>query len=321
MRKSVSPLAVGSFVLGAVALSIAAVMILWGGRLFTRSHDYVLYFSGDVNGLRSGAAVKFKGVQVGYVNQILLSLDTEASDHPTLIIPVIVELNSRTVVHKGTGFLDLDKPEVVKDLVQHGLRGQLATESLVTGILYVSLDMHPETRIRLLAPPNSPYLEIPTVPTPFEQAQELAMRVLTKLGRIDLDTLITGLTKTVTKTGEIAGSPQLKTAIDSLPAAINRLGAAADSIQRLADHANREVAQTTDSLRKTTASATLALEQTQATLKTVRDTIGPGSPINYQLGQTLVDLSEAARAMRSLADYLERNPSSIIRGRSSEDKP
>ena len=321
MRKSVSPLAVGSFVLGAVALSIAAVMILWGGRLFTRSHDYVLYFSGDVNGLRSGAAVKFKGVQVGYVNQILLSLDTEASDHPTLIIPVIVELNSRTVVHKGTGFLDLDKPEVVKDLVQHGLRGQLATESLVTGILYVSLDMHPETRIRLLAPPNSPYPEIPTVPTPFEQAQELAMRVLTKLGRIDLDTLITGLTKTVTKTGEIAGSPQLKTAIDSLPAAINRLGAAADSIQRLADHANREVTQTTDSLRKTTASATLALEQTQATLKTVRDTIGPGSPINYQLGQTLVDLSEAARAMRSLADYLERNPSSIIRGRSPEDKP
>ena len=322
MRKSVSPLAVGGFVLGAVALAIAAVMILWGGRLFTRSHAYVLYFNGDVNGLRSGAAVKFKGVQVGYVKKILLSLNTEASGQPpALRIPVIVELTSGTVVHEGSGFLDLDKPDVVEDLVRRGMRGQLASESLVTGILYVNLDMRPGTPIHLLAPRNSAYPEIPTLPTPFEQAQALAMRVLTRLAQIDLDAVIAGFTTTLTKTGDLVGSPQLKAAIDSLPTAINKLGAAADSLQRLADHADREVTQTTASLRKTTASATQTLEQTQATLKTVRETIGPGSPIDYQLGQTLIDLSEAARSIRSLADYLDRNPSSIIRGRSPEDKP
>ena len=80
--------------MGAVALAIAAVMILWGGRLLTRSSDYVLYFNGDVNGLRAGAAVKFKGVQVGYVNQILLSLDTvTAGKQLKLSIPVIIELD------------------------------------------------------------------------------------------------------------------------------------------------------------------------------------------------------------------------------------
>jgi paraquat-inducible protein B len=322
VKKTLSPLAVGGFVVGAAALAIAAVMILWGGRLFTRSQDYVLYFNADVNGLRSGAAVKFKGVQVGYVNQIFLNLDAEASgEQPKLSIPVVIELDSRSVVHQGSGFLDLDQPVVVEDLVRHGLRGQLASESLVTGILYVSLDMLPATPVHLLAPPNSRYPEIPTVPTPFEQAQELAMHVLTKLVHVDLDGLIAGLTKTVTKTGELAASPQLKDAIDSLPATINKLGAAADSIQRLADNASREVTLTTDSLRQTTASATLALQQTQATLKAVRETIGPESPLNYQLAHTLIDLSEAARSMHSLADYLERNPSSLIRGRAPEDKP
>jgi paraquat-inducible protein B len=322
VKKNLSPLAVGGFVVGAAALAIAAVMILWGGRLFTRSQDYVLYFNADVNGLRSGAAVKFKGVQVGYVDQIFLNLGTAASGkQPKLSIPVVIELDSRSVIHQGSGFLALDQPAVVNDLVQHGMRGQLATESIVTGILYVSLDMLPNTPIHLLAPPNSTYPEIPTVPTPFEQAQDLAMRVLAKLGQVDLDGLIAGLTKTVTKTGDLAGSPQLKAAIDALPATINKLGAAADSIQRLADNTSHDITMTTDSLRQTTSSATLALQQTQATLKTVRETIGPGSPLNYQLGQTLIDLSEAARSMHSLADYLERNPSSLIRGRAPEDKP
>ncbi|MGO9267372.1 MAG: MlaD family protein [Candidatus Binataceae bacterium] len=322
MKRNLSPLAVGGFVVGAAALAIAAIMLLWGGRLFTRSQHYVLYFKNDVNGLRAGAAVKFKGVQVGYVDQILLRFGaTMSGAQPTLSIPVIISLESGTVVHEGSGFLALDQPAVVKDLVQHGMRGQLATESIVTGILYVSLDMRPNTPIHLLAPPNSTYPEIPTVPTQFEQAQELAMRALSKLGQVDLDGLIAGLTKTVTKTGDLAGSPQLKAAIDSLPATINKLGAAADSIQRLADNANHEITTITDSLRQTTSNATLALQQTQATLKTVRETIGPGSPLDYQLGQTLIDLSEAARSMHSLADYLERNPSSLIRGRAPEDKP
>jgi paraquat-inducible protein B len=318
MRRQISPTLVGGFVLGAVALAIAAVMILWGGRLFTRSHPYVLYFTGNVNGLRQGAPVKFKGVQVGYVEHILLSLSEDGENRPpVLTIPVVVELNSDTVVHRGQGFLDLHNPAVVEKLVQQGLRGQIATESLVTGILYISLDLRPGTKPIFEAPPRSRYVEIPTIPTPFEEAQELAMRALTKLGQVDLDQLLANLTETIKRASEIAGSPQLKATVDALPGTIKSLGDAADSIQKLANTANQQMAATSDALRKTSANAALALEQTQATLKTVSATIGPGSPISYQLGQTLTDLSQAARAMRDLAQYLDRNPSAIIRGRPS----
>jgi paraquat-inducible protein B len=322
MKKSISPMAVGGFVLGAAALAITAVMILWGSQLFTRSHAYVLYFKGDVNGLRIGAPVKFNGVQVGYVQNILLSLGPGlSSGQPVLTIPVIVELTSGTVVHAGSGFLHLDDPDVVKDLVQHGMRGLLASESLVTGVLYVNLEMQPGTLVVMRAPANSAYPEIPTEPTPIEQAQAIAMRVLSKLGQVDLDALIEKLSNALTRTSELAGSPQLKAAVDALPGTIQKLGAAADSIQRLSSSADRDLAETTASLRATTVNANQALMQTQATLKAVRDTIGPGSSMGYQLAQTLNDLSEAARSMRALADYLDRNPSAILRGRSPQDKP
>jgi paraquat-inducible protein B len=322
MKNRVSPIAVGGFVLGAAVLAIIAVTILWGGQLFTRSHKYVLYFSANVNGLRPGAAVKFKGVQVGYVDQIQLNLNAPSAGQPSaLTIPVIVALSSDAIVHEGSTFLDLHQPRVVKDLVAHGLRGQLATESLLTGILYVSLDLQPQTPAHFRAPPDSRYLEIPTVPTPLEQVQEMAMRALADLGQVDLPKLMASLNITITRAGEIAGSPQLKAAIDAMPVTIRKLGEAADSIQRLADHADREVGPTSGALRETSAGATRALEQTQATLKTLRETVGPGSPLSYQLGQTLEDVSQAARALRDLADYLDRNPSAIVRGRPQETKP
>jgi paraquat-inducible protein B len=312
MKERASATVVGAFVIGATALAIVTAMVLWGEKLFTRSHAYVLYFSGDVNGLQRGAPVKFKGVDVGYVERIMLSLsNADNQQAPSLRIPVIVQLNDKTAVHESAGNLDLDDPAVVRDLVAHGLRGQIASQSIVTGILYVSLDLHPDTPARFVAPPDSAYPEIPTLPTAFEQAQGLAMEALTRLGKIDFDKLIKQLNETVASMSELVRSPQLKAALDALPGAVNHLGAAAASIQQFAENASR----TTMVMRQAATSATAALDQTQATLKGVRETVGPGSPISYQLGQTLSDVSQAARATRELADYLNRNPSAIVRGR------
>jgi paraquat-inducible protein B len=321
-KKGSNATAVGSFVIGATALLIATVMILWSGKLFTHSYSYVLYFNGDVNGLLAGAKVKFKGVEVGYVDRIMLSLSNSGTNQtPSLLIPVVISLNSKTTVREGAGRLALDDPEVVHNLVARGLRGQIASESIVTGILYISLDIRPNTPAHFQAPPDSAYPEIPTLPTAFEQAQELAMEALTKLGKMDLDRLLTELSGTVASVSNLARSPQLKASIDALPATINRLSTAAEAIQRLANNANAQLGPTTASIRQASMSATVALEQTQATLKSMRATVGPGSPLTYQLGQTLADLSQAARSMRELADYLNRNPSAIVRGRPNGVSP
>ncbi|MGA2409395.1 MAG: hypothetical protein ABSG46_03265, partial [Candidatus Binataceae bacterium] len=57
------------------------------------------------------------------------------------------------------------------------------------------------------------------------------------------------------------------------------------------------------------------LKQVQITLKSLNNTLRPDSPLLYQANQTLADVSDAARAVRQLADYLDRNPGAILRGR------
>ena len=75
MAKRANPAFVGAFVIGAIALAIAAVALLGSGSLFRNTHQFVCFFDGNVNGLRVGALVKFKGVEIGEVRQILLSLN------------------------------------------------------------------------------------------------------------------------------------------------------------------------------------------------------------------------------------------------------
>ena len=62
--------------LGAITLAVAAVIVLGSGRIFLRPHLFALYFSSDVNGLKVGAPVKFRGVEIGSVASILLSVGT-----------------------------------------------------------------------------------------------------------------------------------------------------------------------------------------------------------------------------------------------------
>ena len=76
MNKKISPTLIGVFVVGALALIVIAILVFGSGRLFRQSRDFVLYFDNSVNGLRVGAPVKFKGVEVGSVKDIRLQLGT-----------------------------------------------------------------------------------------------------------------------------------------------------------------------------------------------------------------------------------------------------
>jgi paraquat-inducible protein B len=139
MSKRANPTVIGAFVVGAVVLVTAAVGVLGSGRFFRTIYPAVLFFEGDVNGLRVGAPVKFKGIQLGEVTSILLKLgDTPggAEDKQTQLIPVFVSLDQANIVARGSTV----KPdrETLAQFVKRGMRGQLKMESFVTGVLYVT---------------------------------------------------------------------------------------------------------------------------------------------------------------------------------------
>src|SRR5262245_13722215 len=175
MARRANPTMIGAFVVGGVLLAVIAVGVLGSGRFFRQLYPAVLFFKGDVNGLKVGAPVKFKGVPVGAVKAVMLSLGEVIGERdPTkpFLVPVLIEFDGDSIVKRGImGTLDTT---VLEKLVERGLRGQLKLESIVTGVLYVDLGMYPGTAYELQGDYRLPYPEIPTRRTAREEVQATA---------------------------------------------------------------------------------------------------------------------------------------------------
>ena len=321
MGKRINPATVGAFVLGALGLILVAIVTFGSGNLFRKTHEFVIYFGGGgINGLRVGALVKFKGVEIGEVKRIRLRLDQQVNrDNNKLTaevrIPVIIELDQEKIVSHGGTSIDLSDPHTIPNLIREGLRAQLGSDSFVTGLLYVALDIEPNTPIQMIAPQGSPLQEIPAIPTTLEQAQAVAVRIFERLDKVDFDAVFTQMTGMLDSIRQITTSPGLREALNNSEKTREQLDRALAGAQQTLNTMNRQVPPLSNSLQKTSLSADAAAKQVRLTLGTVQTTIEPNSPINYQALQTLQDVSAAAHSIKELADYLQRNPSAIIRGR------
>jgi phospholipid/cholesterol/gamma-HCH transport system substrate-binding protein len=316
-----NPKAIGLFVLGGLTLAVVAIVALGSGRLFAKSHRFILFFPGDVSGLKVGASVKFRGVPVGTVDAIRLNfgdmMETQASatSAQKVRIPVIIELNETQITRKG-GNLDLNDPTVIQRLIRRGLRAQLGTESLLTGLAYVSLDLKPDTKAMFYLPQGGTYYpEIPTVPTMFAQTEAAVEAVVNKLNQTDLPSLVDKASAAMKAVHDLVTSPGLQKAIDHLNETEQSLRDTTQSLKRLSDNLNDKAVPLLETLRDTSHKAGELFTDSRASVESVRSTLGPGSPTIVRMNQSLADVSSAARAVHNLADELERNPTILVRGK------
>ncbi len=317
MTRRASPAVVGAFVIVGLILVVTAIAVFGSGRFFRERYEFVCFFQGELNGLKVGAAVKFRGVPIGAVTKIRLALQPSegtlrAGVTGLVYLPVIFELDKTQLVSKGiTG--GMLRPGSLDRLIKNGLRAQLKVESVLTGLLYIDLDLHPGTPVNLLLQPGtSPYREIPTVPTTIEQLQQIAMEMVHKFEQIDFAGLLRALTDASNSLKDFARSKPLKEAIGSLAVTQASLIKAAVAIRDAANNVDTKIDPLVASLKKTSDDADAALRDIQ---RDVHSTLEPQSPIGYQLGATLKDISDASKAVRDLADYLQRNPSALVRGK------
>ena len=321
MGKRINPATVGAFVLGALGLILAGIMVFGSGNLFRKTHEFVIYFGGGgINGLRVGALVKFKGVEIGQVKQIRLRLEQEVSRDTGKLraqvrIPVIIELDQEKILSHGGTTMDLSDPHTIPNLIREGLRAQLGSDSFVTGLLYVALDIEPNMPIQMVAPPGSPLQEIPAIPTTLEQAQAVAVRIFEKLDKVDFGAVFQQMTDMVNSIRQLTSSPGLREAVANSEKTRRQLERTLAGAQQTLSTMNSQVPPLSDSLQKTSVSADAAAKQARLTFGAVQTAIEPNSPVNYQVLQTLQDVSAAAHSVKELADYLQRNPSAIVRGR------
>ncbi len=322
MAKRSDPKTIGLFVAGALALGVATVVILASGHFFRRTHEYVVFFRGNVNGLRVGAPVKFKGVEIGAVKDVRLNLKFQAGATrkaalTEITIPVLIDIDQGKLARYGTGTFDLSDPTGIRIAVASGMRAQLAMQSLLTGLLYVDLEMYPNTKPNLVLKANSSIQEIPTIPTALEEAQSAATRVVSALDRVDFPRVFSAISDTLDSIRDIVQAPETKETFANLNRTLVAMNETALSIRETSERMNGQIEPTARELRETSESANLALKHMQGALDALQASLGPKAPLIYQSGQTLQQLSDAARSLRELTDYLQRNPSAIVRGRAA----
>jgi phospholipid/cholesterol/gamma-HCH transport system substrate-binding protein len=302
-----NPELIGLFVLGAAVLAVGAVVVFGSGAFLRRQQQMVCYFSGSVNGLSQGAPVKFRGVPIGTVSDIRFYVPPADVSPAALRIPVWIEIDLSRLSELRGGPAEITLARL-RELIEAGLRAQLQTESFVTGVLYVGLDYFPGTPVVLESPPDSGVFEIPTLPTTLEQVFQTLQRVMARLDHADIEGLIASAQKAMDGVGRLASSPAIEETLTSLRATLA-------SVRGVTDALEPAVGPAVKGLDATSTQARASLVSLDRTLDRLHALLDPQAPLAVDLVRTLNDLGEAARSIRTLADYLDRNPNAVLTGR------
>ncbi len=272
-------------------------------KTYTRKFRFIVFFDGSVRGLSVGAPVEFKGIQVGLVTDVRLEFD---SSDASFQIPVMLEIEPERIVESNAES-EISSVEVLASLVARGLRAQLQTGNLLTGKLYVALDMHPDTPIRFLANKGSQLPEIPSIPGGFDQITTSLQSILAKLDRVQTDKIGNDLAALVHSSNNLINGPATAQSIGDLRASLKSFRHVIESLDQHAEPMAENLHQALNSGRTT-------LEEAEKTLHNINNSLDPASPLQYRVNQLSQDLSDMARAIRSFVDLLERHPNAVIFG-------
>jgi len=308
--KRASSAVIGAFVLGAIALAVIGITIFGSGKLFRKTTTFVMYFPGSVDGLNVGAPVKFKGVEIGSVTQIRINLGEYRTQDAR--IPVFVEIDDARASQEGAE----NSASYVHTLIHdRGLRAQLQPQSLLTGLLFVQLDFFPNTPIVTVLPADSPYREMPTVPTTLAEVQQTITRILAKLDKADVEGTLATAGEALEGIRNVVTSPELRQFGAALPGALANVDRAVTSFRQLTTNLDGETGPLVAGLRQAATQADETLREWKGTATLLNGPLEPDSALRNQLTTALDELTGAARSVRLLADFLERNPSAVLRGR------
>jgi paraquat-inducible protein B len=191
---------------------------------------------------------------------------------------------------------------------------------MVTGRQYIALDVHPGSPVVYFDLPNSPYKEIPSLPTPFAALQQQLTRFVNELGEVDLDSIAESINATLAGVRNLVNSPAILHAVASLDTTLQSMDDAVREMKALAERIQENVDPMAANIDSTRVAASRALDEAAATMAAIRMQFEPGSPLTYELQTALRELAEASRALTEFVDYLERNPGALVRGREVSEK-
>jgi paraquat-inducible protein B len=353
MSKPVNKTMIGLFVVGAIALVVVAIGVLGSGKLFKVSTPYVMVFEGSVKGLNVGSPVVFRGVKLGMVSSIRMRADYAARAFTVLVFtdfdPSQVEMvNMDEATAKE--LTKKDRYANMRELIGRGLRAQLEMQSIVTGQLQIALDFYPD-KPAVYTGIDKTIQEIPTIPTPLQELTKklenlpieeifnkmnLALDGIAKLVQApelkesivnlnatlkdaqslvrDVDAQVKplsgGLSETIRDIQKLVKN--IDTQVASLGPNLNEAIGDGRKLIRNADGSIDSVKVSTLDMINT---ATEAIKEAEKVLAELRDQVKTESGFMYRTNEALREVEKSARSVRVLADYFERHPEALLRGK------
>lgn len=328
MSVRANPTTIGAFVIGALAIAVIGTAVLASAKWLDHQTTFVSHYTESVNGLEVGAPVKFQGVPVGTVTDILIQIDRSEK---TFGVPVLYEIDLtklRTI--RGT-FVDLADPAMLEAQIADGLRATLQMESFVTGILYLELSYDTAAVPAVLDARASEWPEIPTSPSLMAalgtgagsvvaDVVKVLFRVNQILADIDMEEINGAVVATANSVQRIADSPELRSVIAQLPATTAQLNRTMATVERLASTADSAVGPLGIEVTKATAEMALAIESMRKTLQQAEGVLSMDSGIGYEMQATLSSLKDAADALQLLTTTLEQSPDILLRGKKPPER-
>jgi|AntAceMinimDraft_11_1070367.scaffolds.fasta_scaffold00053_35 paraquat-inducible protein B len=321
MSEKQQTVAIGAFVIGASLIALTLTIFLLGSG-FGKKEKVVMVFDGSVKGLNVGAPLALRGVKVGEVTAINLVLDSAKTN---VIMMIEANFDPQNIRRKG-----ISDTNLAEELVSRGLRAQLNTQSLLTGLLYVELDFFPDSQLKLVDI-DSPYLQLPTIPTNLQRiAKKLEEFDITKLTD-QLEGISNGVNKLVSSTefqtlpanvtSTLESLRELSTEIrQQLASTGPKLNTVLDEAAVTVAHANTELpklAALVEGNLKILNDAIVSFEQG---MNGIDGLVSPDSATLYQLNTALQEMTRAGRSLQALANTLEAQPESFIRGKRGDSK-
>jgi paraquat-inducible protein B len=275
-----------------------------GEQRITERLPFIIDFESSTRGLRPGAPVEFRGIRLGSVSQVGLKSDLQAHD---AVIRVQINLEPQRVEAGPLGLSLADDYQRIDEYVQAGLRAQLKTGNLLTGELFIDLDFRSDV------PPegldrSGPVPRIPAVPTDLQAITASVTGILTRLAELPLEDIVDNIEHMTGTLDSLVSSPELASGLADI-------AAAGGDLRRLLAQLDGAAAPMLQAAEQTIRSVQATVVEARRTLQSTDALIGDNSTLRFQLERSLQELATAARSIREFAVSLERDPSSIIRGR------
>jgi len=256
----------------------------------TMAETFIMYFQGSLRGLSVGAPVDLRGINIGEVKRLSVEYDRVAGE---LRFPVEVDIfpqriraRARTPNARNTDLSDMGGHTMIDSMVAHGMRAALKDGNLLTGQKYVAVDVVKGAAKETVAWDAHPPI-FPTASGGLDEITDSIGSVAKKLDKVPFDQISNHLIATMATLDQT-----LKTT---------------DSLMHNVD-------------ASIAPQVTATLKEAQEAMKNAKDALSEGGSLNNGLGDTLVQLSRAAKSLGALADYLERHPEALIRGKPADPK-